>query len=308
MPRSQQSGSRTRTVAEAESERRYGEEVVSAPQPSGPRRGVFEPGDTVADRYRIGDVIGRGGAATVYRATPFAGGAAVALKTLNVRNILKDRALRRFSRETSLAQALKHPNIVAPVDFGMTNCGVPFIAFELLHGSTIRESLRRQGRLHLAQVVALLDHFLDALEFAHARNVVHRDIKPSNLFVCDDPARTGKVLDFGIARLVGFDTIRAGTAAPGTPAYSAPEQLRGEEIDGTADLFALGLVAAEMLGGDRVYVKRDPTTLRRPIALAPDVFHSPLGPIIERAVEIDPAKRWPSATDMLREVRALEVE
>ncbi|MCW2815914.1 MAG: pknB 3, partial [Nocardioides sp.] len=203
----------------------------------------------LAGRYLLGPVLGRGGAADVYRADDQLLSRAVAVKVL--RESAEDPSSRdRFIHEARTLAQLSHVAIVTVLDAGFTD-ERPYLVLELVGGSTLEQvgggvplPLDRVGRIG-AQVA-------DALEHAHQAGVVHRDIKPSNVLIgADDQV---KVADFGIARLIG-DTVRHTQTghAIGTAAYLSPEQVTGGDLSGAVDIYSLGLVLIEALTGERAY-------------------------------------------------------
>ena len=264
------------------------------------------------ERYRLGRELGAGGFGAVFEATPAAGGPLLALKLLHLDALLRDDARSRFRREARVAQALVHPNVVRILDWGETDQGIPFIAWELLQGRTL-EALLREGPLELASIARLARQVLAALGEAHSREIVHRDIKPSNIFVCGGgrDCRQVKVLDFGIAAAraeFASQSLTAEGMTIGTPAYMPPEQVLGEALDGRADLYALGLVLAECLSGVPVYGGATGVRIALaqssgdPVPLSPVVRQSSLGAVIERATRKNRLERWSSAVEMRAEV------
>src|SRR5688572_151897 len=204
----------------------------------------MEVGQIVARRYAIDAVAGKGGMCSVFRARDRDSEKLVAVKALHQR---ATDAEERFAREVSMLKDLKHPAIVRYLDSGTTDDGQRFLVMEWLEGSDL-EALLRARPLTVGEVLTLSSRIGHALGAAHARGIVHRDVKPSNIFVGGDDVRQAKLIDFGVARW--GDTRRraltiTGTSV-GTPAYMAPEQVRGEkEIDARADVFALGCVMYE---------------------------------------------------------------
>ncbi len=272
-------------------------------------------GAIVAGRYRIEALVGQGGFGVVYRATQLAIGRTVALKMLLPSADASASGRGRFEQEAVLAQRLEHPNTVRLYDFGEAEDGQPFIAWEFLKGRGLDEALRQSGPFPPARVARVAAQVLKSLMEAHGAGIIHRDIKPSNVFLCDfhGEADFVKVLDFGIAKSTRSrapSPLTAAGTSVGTPAYMAPEQLFGGEIGPGTDLYALGLVMAELCAGRAVFdgasgldiVQVHTGDGRVPIPGA--VLASPLGPVIDRATRRSLGARFPSATDMLAAIEA----
>ncbi len=166
------------------------------------QRALFQPGDIVAGRYRVEALLGKGGFGVVYRAVQLNIGRAVALKMLLAEALAHAGGIARFRREAELAQRLEHPNTVRLYDFGETEGGLPFAAWELLRGHPLDEVLRAEPTLAAPRVARIGAQALKALMEAHGLGIVHRDVKPSNLFLCEFSGERDfvKVLDFGIAK------------------------------------------------------------------------------------------------------------
>ncbi|HEY0241520.1 MAG TPA: serine/threonine-protein kinase, partial [Gemmatimonadaceae bacterium] len=195
-------------------------------------------------RYRLLDPIGRGGMAEVYSALDARHDRMVAIKFVEVAPELN--GADRFLRELRIAARLSHPHLLPVFDSGEV-AGRMYYVMPLVIGESLRERLRREGRLPTGEVIRVTREIADALDYAHGQGIVHRDVKPENILLSQNHVL---LADFGIARLVvGGDTITAHGMAIGTPAYMSPEQLFGEDAGPPADVFALGAVIYEMLSG-----------------------------------------------------------
>jgi serine/threonine-protein kinase len=230
--------------------------------------GVAKEARLVGGRYELEALIGRGGIGEVWRARHVALKTNVALKFLQMASAQKESAKRRFLTEAQITAQLKTPNAVQVFDFGFTEEEQPYIVMELLEGETLGHRLERVKRMSLPETVRLLGQAARALHRAHALGIVHRDFKPDNIVIYeDDEGREQvKVLDFGVAKLVGAleedgdagegegptsvkSFTRTGTVL-GTPLYMAPEQVRSAaDVDLKADIWAFGVVAYECLTG-----------------------------------------------------------
>ena len=197
-------------------------------------------------RYTLSSVLGRGAMGTVYRAHAPDGGR-VALKTINTDLLAGAEAeeiIARFRREASIGLTLDHPRIVRVIDEGEAD-GVLYLAMELVPGRELK-SVAAEGRVSLADAVGFVGQLLGALAYVHERGIVHRDIKLANILVLDD--RSIKLMDFGVARLPGSDMTQHGSMI-GSPAFMAPEQFAGGDVDHRSDLFAVGVILYTLLVG-----------------------------------------------------------
>jgi serine/threonine protein kinase len=202
-------------------------------------------------RYRIEDVLGRGGMASVYLARDAELERPVAVKVLAEHLADQPSFHDRFLREARLAAQLSHPNIVQVFDVGEED-GSPFIVMECVEGTTLADERKERGRLDPDEVVDLALQICGGLEHAHAAGLVHRDIKPQNLLL--RPDGTVKIADFGIARAAESTRLTQMGSVLGTAAYLSPEQALGEEVTAAADLYSLGCVLYELLTGRTPYV------------------------------------------------------
>jgi serine/threonine-protein kinase len=204
-------------------------------------------GTTLSGRYRLEARIGAGGMSTVYRARDETLQRSVAIKLMN-REVASDSdQLERFRREARAVAQFSHPHIVGVIDAGEDEHR-PYIVFEYVEGETLKERIRRQGRLPVAEAVAYAIEIARALGAAHARHIVHRDVKPQNVLI--DEEGSAKVTDFGIARTLDEEGLTADGRVLGTTDYVSPEQALGQPVTGQSDLYSLGIVLYEMLTGE----------------------------------------------------------
>jgi tRNA A-37 threonylcarbamoyl transferase component Bud32 len=285
-------------------------ERAEAPAPvSGARRG-----QVVAGKYRVERLLGRGGMGEVYEARHVVVGRRFAIKFLHPGIASGNDANARFLREAQAAGALDNEHIAAVVDFDRADDGAPFLVMEYLHGETLATTLRREGVLPVPRALGILLQACDGLAAAHEAGIVHRDLKPDNLFLVarPDASELLKIVDFGVAKLVSGEPNAGDTqsgAVLGTPLYMAPEQARGEKtVDFRVDIHALGVIAYELLSGERPHpgdgynaiLAHILTRPARPLReLCPDVPDG-LRRVIERAMAFEPSARHESAADLSR--------
>jgi eukaryotic-like serine/threonine-protein kinase len=204
-------------------------------------------GTSLNGRYRLEARIGSGGMATVYRALDETLERQVAVKLMN-REVASDSdQLERFRREARALAQLSHPHIVRVIDAGEDD-GRPYIVLEYIEGETLKDRIRRLGRLPIPEAVAYAIEIARALGAAHARHIVHRDVKPQNVLI--DEEGSAKVTDFGIARTLEEDGLTVDGRVLGTTDYVSPEQALGQYVTGQSDLYSLGVVLYEMLTGE----------------------------------------------------------
>jgi hypothetical protein len=222
--------------------------------------------DVLADRFRVDSAIAEGGMGVVYRGVDLAHDSApVAIKAL--RDGVVENAT-RFAREASILSSIDHPGIVRYVAHGVSDTGSPYLVMRWLDGTTLSDHATRVG-LAPGEAIAIVRDVADALGAAHARGLVHRDVKPDNIvLVAGDIARP-VVIDFGLARHAMLDSrLTATGTVVGTPGYMAPEQARGERVlDGRTDVFALGCVLYECLGGVPAFGGRNAAAILARIVL-----------------------------------------
>ncbi len=259
-------------------------------------------GHVLADRYELGPVLGQGGMARVHQGLDRQLDRQVAIKVLAPPFDRDSDFVERFRREARAAAGLSHPNIVAVFDSGSDD-GTHFIVTELVEGETLADRLRREGPMPSADAVAVAVDIARALAAAHARGLIHRDIKPGNVMLL--PNGGVKVVDFGIARAAGSDTLTNTGVVLGSTAYLSPEQAGGQPVDERADLYALGCVLYEMLTGHVPFSADTPiATMYRhvnedappPSTIAP--VQPELEDVVLRCLEKEPKRRFASAAEL----------
>jgi serine/threonine protein kinase len=275
-------------------------------------------GAVIAEKYRLVRLISLGAMGAVYESIHEWTQRHVAVKLLFDEVASHRDSVERFVREARASSKVGHSNIVEVLDLGRDADDTLYLVQELLSGDTLRAEIERSKRLPLREIARCLLPIIDALDAAHAANIVHRDVKPENIVLHRNArgALEPKLIDFGVARLdvKGARLTRAG-AILGTPNYMAPEQIRGDlSIDPRADLWAIGVVLYECATGARPFVADNIRELFSKILLeepAPIESAAPELPaafvaLVRRALDRDPARRWPSARAMLVEFASID--
>ena len=272
-------------------------------------------GLTLNGRYEVIEKIGEGGFGTIYRAKQLPMGRDVALKVLNPFMSKDPKVVARFQREARAACSLRDPHTVVTYDFDQTPDGVLYMAMEFLQGRTLFELLEEVERLPVEQAVHVAAQCCSSLAEAHDKGIVHRDIKPENIFLENrgDDGLYVKVLDFGIAKIVGGDDAQspALTAAGqtlGTLEYMSPEQLTGKPLDGRSDIYSLGILLYEMLTGRLPFEADNPAMIIRghlreqplaPSQVAPDAGIPPaLDAVVLKMLAKKKEDRYASALEV----------
>ena len=272
---------------------------------------VFQPEQVLSGRYRVLRKIGGGGMADVYLCEDLTLGRRVALKVLLQRFLDDPNFVERFRREAKAAAGLNQANLVSIYDWGEVD-GTYFIVMEYVEGETLKDLVRRQGRLGGSEAVRILLQLLAALEFAHRTGIVHRDVKPQNVML--DRHGNVKVMDFGIARVGDSGMTEAGSIL-GTAQYLAPEQAKGQRVDERSDLYSVGIVLYEMLTGTvpfkgdsavTVALKHVNEMAAEPAQLVPGLPYA-LNQIVLKAIAKDPDQRYQTAEQFARDLRSAQV-
>jgi serine/threonine-protein kinase len=274
-----------------------------------PSRGYLAPGSVAGD-YVIGELVARGGCGSVYRATHRDGGRRAAVKVMHASLAALPKMVERFTREVRVVELLRHPNIAAVYDVGSLPDGRPYYVMEYLEGRTVARILDEDGRLSPAEALEILWPVCAALDAAHSAGVIHRDVKASNIIVSNDEPPVVKLVDFGIAKLVGGRAGPAGLTTEGrqvgTLTIMAPEQLLGGVVDARVDIYALGILLFRMLTG------RLPFDAKNALLLAQQHLEDPvprpsqriplppaLDVIVLRCMEKQPERRYASVQEFL---------
>lgn len=280
--------------------------------PVGPQ--LLSPGALVADRYRVIEVLGQGGAAIVYRVEHVSLGRQFALKVLRAELSDQPSLLERFRREAQAIGRLDHPNIVRVSDFGQTPDGALFTVMQLVEGASMQDILRKLGTLDPFTALEIAKELLCALDCAHGAGVVHRDIKPDNIMLTTEQGRLRvRLVDFGIAQQTMYETpgprLTRSNVLLGTPLYMAPEQAVGDPVDHRADLYSVGVVLYEALSGRPPFVGETTVAiLSQALTEPPPKFEiqaqdglrpAQLWAVIDRALSKEPEQRFGTAGEFI---------
>jgi serine/threonine protein kinase len=277
---------------------------------------VLSPGAKIDGRYEILAPLGSGGMGHVYRARRTHLGDEVAIKVMQATPDAPPESRDRFLRESRACAQLRHPNIVGLLDFGFDSGNQPYMVMELLSGPSLREEINLE-KMAPARVVSILEPVASAVQLAHDRGITHRDLKPANIVAhrYESGERVYKVIDFGLAAMKSTSDETRLTGQGyflGTLAYASPEQLRGEDVSPATDVYALGVIAYEMLTGG---LPRDPgntaTIISQALtgapvkaALAAGGLPQAINDAVQKALSSDPKERWPSVTAFVDALQA----
>lgn len=266
-------------------------------------------GETIAGRYEVEELVGHGGMSSVYRARDRLLERHVALKILHQQYTAEDDFVERFKREARAVAQLSHPNIVTVIDRGEDG-GRQYIVFEYVEGENLKELVVRSGRLSVTDTLELGLQIARALAFAHEQGLVHRDVKPQNVLLNGDGR--AKVTDFGIARSLDVEGVTQAGTVLGTSDYIAPEQASGLPVDAQTDVYSLGIVLYELLAGDVPFTGDNfvAVAMKHVNEIPPDLLEvrrdvpTRVANAIDRALEKDPGRRFPSMDAFAAELEA----
>jgi serine/threonine protein kinase len=276
-------------------------------------------GRTLAGRYRIDTLLGRGGMGAVFRAHHLLLKRDVAVKVLHPELVSNEDISKRFDREAQSAARLEHPNIMAVTEFGSTDDGMKYMVMQLLSGQELSDLLI--GPMDPLRAIELEIQILRGLEHAHGKGVIHRDLKPENVFVTQDHdgKEVLKLVDFGIAKIVGEDDGDTGKPLTrlglvfGTPHYMSPEQATGSTIDQRTDIYSAGVLLYQMLAGRLPFEHDDPVSLiRMQVTVEPPPLPESISPRLTRVVSMMMAKgrdrRYPDARSARKALQAVQAK
>jgi serine/threonine protein kinase len=254
------------------------------------------------DSFEILSELGRGGMGVVYKARQASMAREVAVKMVNAQEMDAE-SIQRFAREARAVGQLNHPNIVTvyTIELGQQN---PFIVMELVHGKSLSQILKEQGKLTAAEFYSIFDQVLEAIQHTHEREITHRDIKPSNIHVTTDGG--AKLMDFGIAKSVGGDSAQKVTrtgAMVGSPWYMSPEQCSSQPADKRSDIYSLGCTMYEALTGEAPYKGENPFEviiqhLHGDLPSLHGKTSDALANVVAKAMARDPENRFQTASEL----------
>ena len=287
-----------------------------------PASSSLTAGEVVAERYRIVSALGAGAMGSVFLAEHVTLGRRVALKTIHRTLLGSAEAVARFEREALASARIDHPNVVGATDVVHLADGTPVLVLEYVQGRSLTQRLAEQGPLGAAEALPLLEGLASALVAAHGAGIVHRDLKPDNLLLVERPGVPValKILDFGIAKLVGEAAASVTASSPGTqlgmvygtPRYMAPEQAVGQAVDARVDVYAVGVIAYELLAGRVPFEGDDLMAIvtkqltEAPPPLPPSV-PQPLAALVARLLAAKPEDRVSSAHELLEALRTVSL-
>lgn len=273
-------------------------------------------GKVLGDRYEILEQIGGGGMALVYKAKCRLLDRFVAIKILRDEYINDDEFIRKFRRESQAAASLSHPNIVNIYDVGVEKLEdkeIQYIVMEYIKGQTLKDYIRKKGKLDLNETIHFSIQIAEALQHAHSNHIVHRDIKPQNIMLTED--KRLKVTDFGIARAATTSTVTVTSNVLGSVHYFSPEQARGGYTDEKSDIYSLGIVMYEMITGELPYDGDSPITVAlkhvqediAPPGHLDKTIPANMEAIIMKCVQRRQSDRYDNVSSLIKDLKSIEI-
>ncbi len=272
-------------------------------------------GTTLAGRYDLGELLGRGGIGEVYEGRSIANGRKVAVKVLHLAHQQSDELRVRFRREAAAVAQLSKEHVAELIEYGTSEDGHDFLVMERLRGEDLGTRLRREESWATADVARLIARLAEALDAAHALGIVHRDVKPQNAFLVDGDVANVRLLDFGVARLVESEaspTMTSGVV--GSAGYLAPEQALGDRasIGPATDVFALGAIAYRLLTGRAAFPAREiAAAVHEVLTMHPPApsriragLHADVDLVLKRALAKHPSDRYSRACEFASDLAA----
>jgi serine/threonine protein kinase len=272
-------------------------------------------GSVLDGSYEVLSLIGHGGMGVVYKARHKLMDRIVAIKMLKAALVSDSMSVKRFQQEVKATGRLVHPHAITVYDFGISPEGLPYIVMDYLEGSSLSEVIKKDGQVEVDRCIKIVSEACEALAHAHKQGVVHRDLKPSNIVLTnyDDDPDFVKVVDFGVAKLVGGAAEGAQRLTQtgevcGSPVYMSPEQCLGQELDFRSDIYSMGIVVYETLTGRLPLIGRTMVdTMSKHVSEMPQPFNKirpdiyipeRLEQVVFRAMAKDPAKRHQSMEEL----------
>ncbi|MFN3200526.1 MAG: serine/threonine protein kinase [Bradymonadia bacterium] len=279
-------------------------------------------GRTIAGRYEVLGILGKGGMGAVYKARQPSVQRLIALKVLLKEYAENETIIKRFHQEALAASRLTHPNTISVYDFGQTEDNILYMAMELLRGESLARTIAREGAMAPKRAIHIMRQCCKSLAEAHKAGIIHRDLKPDNIMLTEIEGERDfvKVLDFGVAKLKEYEgkegTLTQAGMIFGTPKYMSPEQARSGDLDSRSDVYALGIMLYEMLMGKPPFVGDNPLSIliahvnENPQSFArfnPEVsVPEPLERVVQKAITKARESRHQSVEEMLRELDAVD--
>jgi serine/threonine protein kinase len=277
----------------------------------------------IAERYEVLTPIGEGGMGTVYKVRDIELDAIFAVKTLRKELVQEPQASKRFEQEVEAARELNHANLVTVYDHGLSLDQTPYLVMDFIDGPTLAQVLGQEHSLEPAMALNIFVQICDAVDHAHEHGVIHRDLKPSNIMVVTRPDQLPlvKVVDFGIAKVlptISRETLNLTKTGEvfGSPIYMSPEQCMGERLDTRSDIYSLGCLMYETLTGSPPFKEENSvktivqhlTEQPKPCGVMATGLHVPpdLEKVVMRCLEKDPSARYQSASELLKELQAMQ--